>query len=210
MATAGPGTEAAEGAGETRNLLQSTDWSATSLGPITNWSPVLRMMVQGCLASSFPIVIHWGPERVALYNDAFGVLIGGKHPAAFGRPAKEIWPEAWERVGGRLDEVPEHNRTLHAEDEQQIRYRNGYPEECYFSYSHSPIAMWTVRRPASSPSPRRPPPRCSTSGGCGWSGNWVRCRSPTRQHRGDLPGRAGVLRRRGKRCRSRWRSCGGR
>ena len=28
---------------------------------------------------------------------------------------------------------------MHAEDEQRILYRNGYPEECYFSYSHSPI-----------------------------------------------------------------------
>ena len=85
------------------------------------------------------MVIHWGPQRVALYNDAFAVLIGGKHPAALGRPAKDTWPEAWEVVGGRLDEVIVHGHTMHAEDEQRILYRNGYPEECYFSYSHSPI-----------------------------------------------------------------------
>ncbi|MGB8380080.1 MAG: HAMP domain-containing sensor histidine kinase, partial [Dermatophilaceae bacterium] len=30
-------------------------------------------------------------------------------------------------------------RTLQAVDEQQISHRNGYPEEVYFSYSHSPI-----------------------------------------------------------------------
>ena len=85
------------------------------------------------------MVIHWGPQRVALYNDAFAVLLGGKHPAALGRPAKETWPEAWDVVGGRLDEVMVHGHTMHAEDEQRILYRNGYPEECYFSYSHSPI-----------------------------------------------------------------------
>src|SRR6476646_7674219 len=28
---------------------------------------------------------------------------------------------------------------MHAEDEQRILHRNGYPEECYFSFSHSPI-----------------------------------------------------------------------
>jgi signal transduction histidine kinase/DNA-binding response OmpR family regulator len=85
------------------------------------------------------MVIHWGPERVALYNDPFAVLLGGKHPAALGRPARETWPEAWEVVGGRLDEVMVHGHTMHAEDEQRVLFRNGYPEECYFSFSHSPI-----------------------------------------------------------------------
>jgi signal transduction histidine kinase len=42
-------------------------------------------------------------------------------------------------VGDRLDEVIDHGHTMHAEDEQRILHRNGYPEECYFSYSHSPI-----------------------------------------------------------------------
>ena len=85
------------------------------------------------------MLIHWGPERVALYNDAFAALLGGKHPAALGRPARDTWPEAWDRVGQRLDDVIEHGHTMHAEDEQQIMLRNGYPEECYFSFSHSPI-----------------------------------------------------------------------
>jgi signal transduction histidine kinase/DNA-binding response OmpR family regulator len=42
-------------------------------------------------------------------------------------------------VGGRLDEVMVHGHTMHAEDEQRVLHRNGYPEECYFSFSHSPI-----------------------------------------------------------------------
>ena len=35
------------------------------------------------------MVIHWGPQRVVQYNDAFAVLLGGKHPAAHGRPAED-------------------------------------------------------------------------------------------------------------------------
>src|SRR6476659_4546122 len=128
-----------DGRGQVRELIRAIDWSATPLGPVRSWSPVLRTMVRGCLASSFPMAIHWGVDRVALYNDAFAVLLGGKHPAALGRPAKDTWPENWEVVGGRLDEVIEHGHTMHAEDEQRILHRHGYPEECYFSYSHSPI-----------------------------------------------------------------------
>ena len=128
-----------DGPGEVRELLRSVPWSANPLGPVESWSPVLRTMVRGALASSFPIVIHWGRQRVALYNDAFVSLLGGKHPAALARPAKDTWPEAWDVVGARLDEVMRKGHTIHATDEQRILYRYGYPEECYFSYSHSPI-----------------------------------------------------------------------
>jgi len=139
VASLDPAVGVFDGPGQVRELIRGTEWAATPLGPVGSWSPVLRTMVRGCLASSFPMVIHWGPQRVALYNDAFAVLIGGKHPAALGRPAKDTWPENWGVVGGRLDEVIEHGHTMHAEDEQRILHRHGYPEECYFSYSHSPI-----------------------------------------------------------------------
>jgi len=139
VASLEPDARVFDGPGQVRDLIRRIDWSATSLGPIRSWSPVLRTMVRGCLASSFPIVIHWGPQRVALYNDAFAVVLGGKHPAALGRPAKDTWPEVWDRVGQRLDRVVVQGETMHAEDEQQIMLRHGYPEECYFSYSHSPI-----------------------------------------------------------------------
>ena len=128
-----------DGPGECRSLLRSVDWAQSPIGAMSTWSPVLRTMVGMCLSSGFPIVIHWGPELVAVYNDAFRSVLRGRHPAAFGRPAKDIWPEEWDRVGPRLLEVTQQGSTLQADDEQQISYRNGYPEECYFSYSHSPI-----------------------------------------------------------------------
>ena len=101
----GPGPSLFDGPGETRGLFRSMDWSATPLGAVDGWSPVLRTMVEVCLGSGFPIVIHWGPDCVAVYNDAFAAMIGGKHPAAFGRPARQTWPEAWDRVGTRLTMV---------------------------------------------------------------------------------------------------------
>lgn len=50
-------------------MLREMWWSATPLGPVSSWSPVLRTMVGVCLSAGFPIVIHWGLERVAIYND---------------------------------------------------------------------------------------------------------------------------------------------
>ena len=128
-----------DGPGEMRRLCRGLDWGRTSLGPVRSWSPVLRSTVQLCLDSGFPILINWGPELVGVYNDAFVPLIGGNHPRALGRPSKDIWAEAWEQVGTRLDEVLLHGRTLSYVDEREILHRNGYPEECYFTFSNSPI-----------------------------------------------------------------------
>jgi hypothetical protein len=86
-----------------------------------------------------PDPVNWGPELVAVYNDAFAPLIGGKHPEVLGRSAKRMWPEAWDQVGTRLDEVLIRGRTLQFTNERQVLERNGYPEECYFTFSHSPV-----------------------------------------------------------------------
>ena len=133
-----PGVDFA-GPGDVRAHLRSMDWSRTGLGPPQSWSPVLRQMVDVCLDSGFPILINWGPELVAIYNDAFARTLGGKHPGALGRSAHDTWPESWDAIGHRLHEVIQDGTTLTWENERQILERNGYPEECFFTFSHSPI-----------------------------------------------------------------------
>jgi signal transduction histidine kinase/DNA-binding response OmpR family regulator len=128
-----------DGPGEMRRLCRELDWAGTPLGTVRSWSPVLRSTVQLCLDSGFPILINWGPELVAVYNDAFTPLIGEKHPHALGRSAKALWPEAWDQVGTRLEDVLVRGRTLSFANERQILERHGYPEECYFTFSHSPV-----------------------------------------------------------------------
>ncbi|MGS0686755.1 ATP-binding protein [Nakamurella sp. GG22] len=125
--------------GEMAGLLSARDWSSTPLGPVSGWSPVLRMMVPTMLRSGFPTVINWGPEMVALYNDAYVPLLGRKHPQAVGQSTKDTWPEAWEWVAPRLDQVLRGGRTVQFDNQAQILERNGYPEECYFTFSQSPI-----------------------------------------------------------------------
>jgi signal transduction histidine kinase/DNA-binding response OmpR family regulator len=120
-------------------LCRDLDWSASPLGPVASWSPVLRSTFRLCLDSGFPILINWGPEMVALYNDAFTPMLGGKHPVALGRSAKDTWPEAWNAIGTRLDDVLVRGQTLRFVNERQFLERNGYLEECYFTFSNSPI-----------------------------------------------------------------------
>ena len=36
---------------------------------------------------------RWGPEFVMIYNDGYRSILGSKHPAAFGLPFHQAWPE---------------------------------------------------------------------------------------------------------------------
>ena len=125
------------GPGEMRARYRSTDWAATPLGPVGSWSPELRMMMSVCLNSGFPISLHWGEQLTVLYNDAFIPVMGSdKHTWALGCPSHEVWAEQWDDVIGPLmQQVLSRGRPISRADQAFILDRNGYPEECYFTFS---------------------------------------------------------------------------
>src|SRR5262249_46037218 len=82
------------GGGEMGRLMRSFAWARTKLGPVEMWPQSLRTAVSIMLESSFGMVVAWGPEFIFLYNDRYRPVLGAtKHPAALGRPSKEIFPE---------------------------------------------------------------------------------------------------------------------
>ena len=72
------------------------DWAASPLGPVGSWTPALRNAIDLALHTRFPVTLFWGPAHVLVYNAAYVELIGDKHPAALGRPARDVFPEAWD------------------------------------------------------------------------------------------------------------------
>jgi PAS domain S-box-containing protein len=127
------------GGGELGKLMRAKDWSSTPLGPPETWPQSLRTSVSTCLNCSFPILIWWGPELVKIYNDAYAEIIAEKHPWALGSPGREVWPEIWDTIGPMLSRVVEAGEAFPANDLRLDLQRKGYPEECYFSFSYSPI-----------------------------------------------------------------------
>lgn len=103
------------------------------------WPQSLRTSLSICLASRFPILIWWGPEYVMLYNDSYMSMLGDKHPKAIGQAGKECWGEIWHIVGPMLDGVFFEGKATWSDDPLLVLYRNGYFEECYFTFSYSPI-----------------------------------------------------------------------
>jgi two-component sensor histidine kinase len=125
--------------GETSALIRKLDWSKTSLGPISEWPGHLKAAISLMLPAQAQIVLFWGPEFIAFYNDAYAPTIGNKHPRALGRPAQENWAELWEDLGPLLKSVLETGETVFARDRPFYIERHGYPENVYFDISYSAV-----------------------------------------------------------------------
>ncbi|WP_426174876.1 ATP-binding protein [Massilia sp. TWR1-2-2] len=140
MASSVPEFEYLPQEGEMVGLLRSTDWSRSSLGMPGTWPETLRLQLNVCFDSQFPIAIWWGPDLVQFYNDAYRPILGAtKHPAAFGRPAVETWPEIWPTIGSMVEQVVQRGIAVRGDDMPLVLDRNGFPELCHFTFSYSPI-----------------------------------------------------------------------
>ena len=133
------------GGGQLGALIRTKDWAATPLGPIETWPQSLRTLVNTSLNCSFPILVGWGPKLVHIYNDAYAEIIAAKHPHALGSVARDVWPEIWDTIGPILGRVMDEGKAFPADDLRLDLHRKGYPEECYFSFSYSPIRDETGR-----------------------------------------------------------------
>ena len=134
-----PGSDFLSSGGELGALIRAYDWSKTALGPIERWPQSLRTSVSICLASKFPIVLYWGPDYIVLYNDAYSSVLGSKHPWALGKKCSECWAEIWATIGPMLDGVVATGEATWSNDLLLQLERFGYAEECYFSFSFSPV-----------------------------------------------------------------------
>lgn len=131
--------ERPEACGDVAFLMQTTDWAASPLGPPEDWSSCLKATLDLMFPSQAQIVLFWGPEFIAFYNDAYVPTIGDKHPAAFGRPARENWSELWDDLEPLLSRVLYGRETVAAKDRPFYIERGAHPERVYFDISYSPV-----------------------------------------------------------------------
>ena len=124
--------------GEMGALMHAHDWSASPIGSPDTWPQALRSAVSIMLPSRHVMFVAWGPELAFLYNDAYRPVFGKKHPWALGRPFREIWSEVWNDVVP-LVETALRGEATWSEDLPLVLERNGYPEDCWFTFSYSPL-----------------------------------------------------------------------
>ncbi|CAG8484927.1 10821_t:CDS:10 [Funneliformis caledonium] len=120
------------------NLIYSYDWSETPLGAMSTWEPTLKTIVDVCMHLNFPICVYYGPELRLIYNQMWRPILKMKHPA-LGRPAKEVWSEIYDVIGPMFDTVIKTGKGNFQDDTLLLMHREGYVEECYFSFTFSPL-----------------------------------------------------------------------
>ena len=126
--------------GEMVNMLRARDWAATPLGPPSTWPESLHLQLNVCFDSPFAIAVWWGPDLIQFYNNGYRPILGAtKHPAAFGRPARDTWPDIWPTIGPMVEQVMKQGIAVKGDDMPLTLDRNGYLELCNFTFSYSPI-----------------------------------------------------------------------
>lgn len=126
--------------GEMRTRIREFDWSATELGAPAGWPSCLKTAMAIMLDCAGPAYIAWGPSFIQFYNDAYIPILGArKHSEAIGQMTSETWQEIWDIVGPQFSQVMESGSAVTMENKLMPLLRHGYLEECYFTYSYSPL-----------------------------------------------------------------------
>ncbi len=126
------------GGGETGALLRGFDASSSPLGLPCDWSPALKSAAQLVLLSPAPMTLLWGEDGVMIYNDAYAVIAGARHPQILGRGVSEAWPELTEFHDNVLTTVMR-GQTISYRDLPLVLRRNGAAEEVWMTIDYSPI-----------------------------------------------------------------------
>src|SRR6202044_2983189 len=128
----------AAGGGKMGALLREHDWSRTALGPLETWPQSLRTTVGLILHSVVPIVLLWGEDGIMIYNDAYSVFAGGRHPALLGSKVREGWPEVAD-FNDNIMKVGLAGGTLAYRDFMLNLNRTGTFEPVWLDLDYSPI-----------------------------------------------------------------------
>ena len=136
--TAGHRRSFLDGGGEIAGLIDRFDWEAGALGPIDHWPQSLRTATALMLRSAVPMVMLWGPHGVMIYNDAYSLFAGGRHPQLLGSRVREGWPEVAD-FNDNVMKVGLAGQTLSYRDQQLTLYRSGRPEQVWMDLDYSPV-----------------------------------------------------------------------
>ena len=80
----------------------------------------------------------WGPDGVMIYNDAYSVFAGGRHPRLLGAPVLEGWPEVAAFNANVMDKGFRGETSLY-QDEHLVLHRHGHPEDVWMDLNYSPL-----------------------------------------------------------------------
>lgn len=124
--------------GDLATRIRAFDWASTPLGPLDQWPQSLKTATGLLLRSTVPMVMLWGPDGVMIYNDAYSVFAGGRHPKLLGCKVREGWPEV-AAFNDNVMKVGLAGGTLAYRDQELTLHRSGAPEPVWMNLDYSPV-----------------------------------------------------------------------
>lgn len=123
---------------ETSRLIREFDWAESPVGPIELWPQSLKTAINIALNAEIPIVMLWGREGILIYNDAYAVFAGARHPDIFGVRAVDAWPEVADFNRNVIKEGLA-GRSLSYHDQVLTLSRGKGPERVWMDLNYSPV-----------------------------------------------------------------------
>jgi PAS domain S-box-containing protein len=127
------------GGGEMGDRVRTTDWSQTPLGDYDSWPVSLRTSLSLVLNAKGIAALYWGKQQWLLYNDAYGLALGDRHPLAFGQSMPEVLTDIAPVLSPQVAQVLETGEGFAIENLSMIMRRHGRDEETVWTYSFSPV-----------------------------------------------------------------------
>ena len=100
---------------------------------------MVKTTVALILQSPVPIVTLWGEDGVMIYNDAYSIFAGGRHPCLLGSKVREGWPEVAEFNESMMQAVYGRGETLSYRDQDLTLFRHGKAEQVWMNLDYSPV-----------------------------------------------------------------------
>ena len=81
------------------------------------------------MASPHPAAMYWGSDLVAIYNEAYILLAGQKHPSLMGQRYQDAWSEIWDEVKDVFASAQQTGQATMKDDDRLFIKRNDFLEE---------------------------------------------------------------------------------
>ncbi|CAE6393946.1 unnamed protein product [Rhizoctonia solani] len=123
-------------------MIETYSWEKTSLGPRESWPMALKVMVKYLMEKPIPSCIFWSwPDQIMLYNDAYAMMIGSKHPFSFGKEGRVAWGELWDMLAPVSKQCQRGKSTRKNDDPLFFNSMTELhlPEEVYHTWHWTPI-----------------------------------------------------------------------
>jgi len=126
------------GGGQLGALVREYDWTRTPLGALAHWPQSLKTVTQTLLLSPVPIVLLWGEDGIMIYNDAYSVFAGDRHPELLGSKVREGWDEVAD-FNDNVMRVGLSGETLAYRNQELALERRGRLEPVWMDLDYSPV-----------------------------------------------------------------------